>query len=287
MRVPDLMLKCVGFVAEYVDSPAEAVGAIDPEGTGFFVNIPSTANADHQYFVFVTAKHVAVSLKTRQTVVTVNQKGGGITILEKTDDKWYLHPDESVDEAVMAFTPTPDLDIKSIPINMFLDGALIEERQIGIGDEVYMPGLFTYVATERKNIPILRHGNVAMIPDDPIQVDAGFAEVYLIEARSIGGMSGSPVFVRNTMSLKNKSGQTLHGVSGESSFLGLIHGHWDIRESEMNKPHYVHDPKRGVNLGIAVVVPASKILEVINHPGLVEMRAQADAKLKPATSKEP
>jgi hypothetical protein len=278
MRVPDFMLKCVGFVAEYVVSPVPSAESFDLEGTGFFVNIPSSVRPANNYFVFVTAKHIAKSLQDRLTVVTVNQKGGGIAVLEDTDDKWYLHPDESVDVAVMAFTPTPNLDIKSIPLEMFLDKASIEGKQIGIGDEVYMPGLFTYVASERRNAPILRHGNIAMITDEPIQVDAGFAEVYLIEARSIGGMSGSPVFVRNTMSLKNKTGQTLHGVSGESSLLGLVHGHWDVKESEINEPSFVHDRKRGVNLGIAVVVPASKILEVINHPGLVHMRDEAGNK---------
>jgi hypothetical protein len=45
-------------------------------------------------------------------------------------------------------------------------------------------------------MPIGRHGSLAMMPSEPIQTDLGFADVYLIKARSMGGISGSPVFVR-------------------------------------------------------------------------------------------
>ena len=40
------------------------------------------------------------------------------------------------------------------------------------------------------NVVTARH--IAMIQEEPIQVDSGFAEVVLVEARSIGGLSGSP-----------------------------------------------------------------------------------------------
>jgi hypothetical protein len=58
--------------------------------------------------------------------------------------------------------------------------------------------------------------------------------------------------------------------------LGLIHGHWDVKESDINSADLQHDAKRGVNMGISVVVPAHKLLEVINHPELVAMRKVAD-----------
>ena len=69
--------------------------------------------------------------------------------------------------------------------------------------------------------------------------------------------------------------------------LGLMHGHWDIRESDLNKPSFVHDSQRGVNLGVAVVVPAYKTLEIINQPSLTAMRAAYDANLKKGISPSP
>jgi hypothetical protein len=114
-------------------------------------------------------------------------------------------------------------------------------------------------------------------------------DVYLIEARSIGGISGSPVFVRGTLNIPGRDSssgkpQTIHGISGDYYLLGLIHGHWDIRESELNEPSFIHDRQRGVNLGIGVVVPANKILEIIDHPQLVAARAANEAAIWKAIS---
>jgi hypothetical protein len=63
---------------------------------------------------------------------------------------------------------------------------------------------------------------------------------------------------------------------GAGFCLGMIHGHWDIRESEMDSPYPKHDPKQGVNMGIAIVVPAIKITETLNRPELVSQRKGED-----------
>ena len=41
---------------------------------------------------------------------------------------------------------------------------------IGIGDEVYISGLFTYHAGTDRNIPIIRTGSIAMTPEERIPV---------------------------------------------------------------------------------------------------------------------
>jgi hypothetical protein len=55
-------------------------------------------------------------------------------------------------------------------------------------------------------------------------------DAYLAEGRSIGGLSGSPVFVRNTVNRRvpTAKGRPKH-ISGLGSLhlLGLIHGHWE------------------------------------------------------------
>jgi hypothetical protein len=205
-----------------------------------------------------------------------------VTTLTNTQGSWWTHPsDETADVAVLPFDMTPDLDIVSVRTTDFLTREAIIEKNIGIGDEVFVTGLFTFVpsayAGVRRNMPIIRHGNIAMLPDEAIQTDYGYAEVYLIEARSIGGMSGSPVFARQTIAVKVKiadgSEVWMHGVGG-MHLLGLTHGHWDIKESEMNEPHSTHDRRRGVNMGVGIVVPASKIIETIDRPELIELRKE-------------
>jgi hypothetical protein len=58
--------------------------------------------------------------------------------------------------------------------------------------------------------------------------------------------------------------------------LGLMHGHWDIPTRNKNDLLMTDDLFGKVNMGIAIVVPAKKILEVLNHPELVKMRQQHD-----------
>lgn len=287
VRIPDEILSCVGFIAEVVDEGAGSP-TFDHIGTGFFVSIPSddpqvrdSARAP-EYFAFVTAAHVVKALTGKKAAFIVNKKSGGVMVIEDISCCWYRHPsDPSVDVAIIPFGWNSEMDIKVIPTELFVPKKLLIGNRVGLGDEVYMPGLFTHAIAKTRNMPIVRYGTLAMLPDEPIQVESGFSEVYLIEARSIGGMSGSPVFVRPTTYFtpgdeRPNPQVAMQGVLNATILLGLVHGHWDIRESDINDPHLRHDPNRGVNMGVGVVVPAHKILEVINHPELVEMRKQAD-----------
>jgi len=286
MRVTDAILNSVGFIAEV--SHSDTLEEIDFQATGFVTALPSVTVAGGSFPVFVTAKHVAQAFVGKETKCIVNKKGGGTVEMETLGGVWYPHPtDDSVDVAVIPCRWPPEAEIIGISLERFLTPQMISEKKVGIGDEVVVPGLFTYVPGSRKNTPILRQGNLAMLPEEPIQVDSGFAEVYLIEARSIGGMSGSPVFVRPTMALEESrflegSNRMLLGVSSDFRLLGLVHGHWDIKESEINSPRIVPNAQRGVNLGIAVVVPAHKILETIHHPELLAIRDEHDRLFKNA-----
>jgi hypothetical protein len=275
MRVPEQLLQNVVFIAEIEDSPSG--DSPDWYATGFITAMPTVETSKTKYPLLVTAKHVALGLKDRKIGFFVNKKGGGLTELSVPGGGCFFHPtDDSVDVAVFPCVIPPDADIRVLTTDRFIFlGSEGDPSTFGIGDEVFFPGLFTYAPGSKRNMPILRHGNLAMIPEEPIQVAGGFAEVYLIEARSIGGISGSPVFIRPTMGIDESrlgiGDKTLLGISSEVRLLGLMHGHWDILESDMNKANSSHN-RRGVNMGIGVVVPARKILETINSPSLLALR---------------
>ena len=105
-----------------------------------------------------------------------------------------------------------------------------------------------------------------MMPDEPVPTSVGLIDGYLIEARSIGGLSGSPVFVRESVTL---------GI-GSFYLMGLMHGHWDIPLENKNDTIDAVGVNGAVNMGIAIVVPIRKILEVINRQELVDMRRRED-----------
>lgn len=291
MRVPDIVLRCCGYVVEYAESDTTGETA-DLWATGFFVSTRPKSHPGGMFLSFVTAKHVVESRPpfTRQAFL-VNSKAGGFVAIQGLLDHWIFHP--TADVAVMPVNIPREADVVAFSSEggSFLTPESIREHRLGIGDEVFMPGLFTFAPGNDRATPLLRYGNLAMLPDGPIQVDSSFAEVYLIEARSIGGISGSPVFIRETLTYitEDKDGKEvrLTGLGPIAYLLGLVHGHWDIKESEINRQSFIQDRQRGVNLGIAVVVPAHKILETINHPELVAMRESAERRYQQQVSPGP
>ena len=195
----------------------------------------------------------------------------------------FYHPTEakSVDVAACPFAvPNYDLfDARTIDEISFASDARIAEYGIGLGDEVLVVGLFSRFFGTSKIIPIVRTGNIAMMPSDRIPVkDFGDVEAYLAESRSIGGLSGSPVFVRSTLNLptitKDGKPAVISGL-GPAHFLGLMHGHWELPLSFSNV-----EQAEAVNMGVSIIIPAKKVLEVLYHPELVKLRTEAIEKMK-------
>ncbi len=244
-------------------------------GTTFIVGVPGKYG--NVFFHAVTAKHVVRWIDGQRFLIGLNFKDGKAGWFS-SDMKWWYHPTDEVDAAVTVFTPTSRFDIEYIPETAFVTEETISKYQIGIGDEIAIIGLFTRFYGKTKHIPIVRGGNIAMMPSEKLPQTDGEKDcemdVYLVEGRSIGGLSGSPVFVRHTVhvgSLAASDGkpQTLSGL-GHSHFLGLMRGHWDLPVSLQG------EQAEAVNMGVSIVVPAKKILEVLYHPELVELREKHD-----------
>lgn len=279
MRIADHLLKCVGFISRYDPDQPLRFG-----GTAFIVGVKMDEKASLCHLV--TAKHVAEAIEPAETVIAMNTKDGAPRFLRTGDQKWFYHPTEkdSVDVAVLPLgSPNMDLyDIAFIPEIIFATEQRIAEYNIGLGDELVIVGLFTRFFGLTHIIPIVRTGNIAMMPRDRVPVkDFGEMEAYLAEGRSIGGLSGSPVFVRNTvkMPVQNAKGVSqLYGL-GEGHLLGLAHGHWDLPPSFSEA-----EKKEAVNMGVSIIVPAKKILEVLYHPELTAMRKEHYEKLKKSDS---
>jgi len=286
MRVPDEVLKCVVFIGR------EHGVSIKYFGTGFFVLLKEKEGQDtFQFPYLVTANHVADAVDAAPFKIRINRKSGEAVELsanEFGDVKWHRHSKgKSVDVAICPWQPlqfpSRDFDAKAIETDYFLTRELAKETGIGVGDEVLITGLFTKIRGESRNIPIVRIGNLAMAPSEPIvPTKLGNIEPYVIEAKSLGGISGSPVFIRQTASIAagvfkwgTNIPATIQGYTDVFHLLGLAHGHWKIDPADLDNPDVEHDDE-GINIGLAIVVPASQILEVIqNDEELINMRRQA------------
>lgn len=270
MRVPDSLLKCVGFISHENPTPEYI-------GTFFVVGVPGKYG--NTFAHAVTAKHVAENVDGGPFYFGVNFKDGKAGWLV-SDIKWWYHPtDPTADVAVTVMAPSERTDMEHIPEAIFATDENIKRYNLGLGDEISIIGLFTNFIGTSKHFPIVRTGSIAMMPTDKVPFEGGPMEVYLAEGRSIGGLSGSPVFVRPTsriVGLGNEQGpQPVFGV-GVFQFLGLMLGHWDL-------PVGVNlGQAEAVNMGISIVVPAKKILETLYHPELVALRNEQDERRKAA-----
>jgi len=134
-----------------------------------------------------------------------------------------------------------------------------------------MTGLFANYVGNVRNVPIVRVGNLAAYPEERIRVklEQRFQErlqqrsveidAYLIEARSIGGLSGSPVFYHShaahTGILRPFAPEMLSPLPDQSFYLmGIVKGHYDQERDDIER----------VNTGIAYVTPIGKILTFID-----------------------
>lgn len=280
MRVPEEMLKCVVFLG------IEHGVSVKWVGTGFLVLLEEKeGDAAFRFTYLVTANHVADELDGVPFKIRANRKSGEAVEIAANgsgDLVWYRHPKgESVDVAVCWWQmPSRDLDLLAVPTSMFLTREIADKTNVGPGDEVSITGLFAKIKGQSKNLPIVRIGNLAMVPRGPVVPSGvGNIEAYLIEVKSLGGISGSPVFIRQTIDIPGlfewgtNNPATAQAYSNIIRLLGLAHGHWNIDLGEINSPAVEH-VKDGFNVGLAIVVPAEHILEVLHNGELTAMRRE-------------
>ena len=275
MQIPPAVRQCVAFI--YAEPRARRV----PEGTVFFVSI-SDRDPDpegNRYWTYaVTAKHVLTSLKKerhKRVLIRLNRQSGTIWQQSKIDD-WTFHPE--TDLAAIHFPLPPEAECTPFPARRHLIDDVIRSRGIGPGEDIFLTGLFVQRPGEDRNLPIIRVGNIAALPDEPIRTNHGTFKAYLIEARSLGGLSGSPVFVnlggfrRVDVDTVSPHGFAEYALTTGFLLLGVAYGHYEKRVPRRDRGDEY------VNVGISLVIPADRILELLNTEQEIEMRKKQSEK---------
>jgi hypothetical protein len=277
MLIPEELRQCVAF-AYYRDRAAG--GFREPAGTVFFVVDldPDLGPASGPVYA-ITARHVIDKIATDSTDdrvwLRLNTSDGESDWFDLPLSMWKWHPNDDAvirmaysdtpyyDVAACLFVPDPDrVQFKPVTTQAFVDAEKIGRYAIGPGDDIFLTGLFANHLGHHRNLPIVRCGNLAAMPEEPVATEVGPMEAFLIEARSIGGLSGSPCFV--SLGQYRLIGRDLQPPSQFAIFLlGMVHGHWDARSGDI-VPAAV-DEQEAINKGIAIVLPASHILETIRQ----------------------
>jgi hypothetical protein len=262
---------------------------------------------------FVTNWHVAV--KAGNSVVRVTANDGTPRIFEFDPSDWVFNErghDVAVIEAPML--ERPEL-LKSISTDMFACQDRILSESIGPGEDVCMVGRFVCHDGGKVNRPSLRFGNISVMPTMVRQPNGVVGECYCLDLHSRAGYSGSPVFAYRTFGQDLVSGgadRTKFEASSDRlrleyrNLFVLLGIHcaqfpeeWIVEKKRADirpQPYDEHqiatiEYVRGFS-GMAVVVPAWRIVEILDlpifdvakarsydrvceaHPGMFEPRGQ-------------
>jgi hypothetical protein len=290
MRISDYVLACAGFLT--IDEQTAAGVEQRAGGTAFFVQLAGENPAvNHVYLV--TAKHCVADAWESGSDLRIRFTEAGDGVLETRTlgvARWHHEPsvtcypgwmfpeDPAVDVAVLPFASVPGGPgawtgmPRSIGAEMFATTDVCRQHHIGVGDELAVVGLFIKRPGRASNIPIVRSGIIAAMPTEPLVDDKGRDyDAYLAEVRSIGGLSGSPVFVYLEGDPRHPGPAMSH--RSQTTLLGLVRGHWDEKMPAAAdfSPDAARDRLKW-NTGIAVITPFTEVIALLHRADLVEMR---------------
>ena len=274
MLVNEQFRKCVAFLfVDVIDDDTRTTKRI-PAATAFFVGVP--VNNEGSVTYAVTARHVIDASRPHgELYVRINKISGGFRDFKAPQDAWACHP--LTDVAVIPVKlPRGQFDLRTIPFSMLATDDYVIQQRIGAGDDVFFVGLFSAYTGQERNQPIIRFGNISLMPHEKIAMKLNpgsdtttLIDAYLVEARSWGGHSGSPAFIYYPPD-REPGGIVI--ARNPPALLGVVHGHYEIKQDIAFIGDILGSGKVPINAGIAVVVPAQKIIDALMREELVEER---------------
>jgi hypothetical protein len=272
-RISDRIVRAI----VYIYSTEEAARANQRDGgTGFLVTLPMAESEEGGHLLVVTAGHVVGH--GRDMWLRVNRQVGPADVIPVPRDKWFHHPDG--DDVAVALITDDWLEVgrefMAIPPDWFVSTGVLADLDIGRGDDAFFVGRFVDGDQGDTNMPTARFGSIAnmLIPvKDPKR---GLTqESFVVEARSLSGFSGSPVFihlqpmtprpsealdpVRKVVLERNGAGPYLLGID-------WAHLGWSEPVRDKRGQPLAHGEHVATNSGMLAVLPAWKIAEVIALP---------------------
>lgn len=282
MHIGPNFQKQVVFVGWKVES-ANSGSDFKPAGTGFLVSYDGVGH-------LVTVRHVAKLLDGAPFVIRLNRHGRAV-LLEVDMADWFYpenDPDELIDLAVTPINISKGAGYECVylPSHSLLSSAAIKAECIDVGELSYIVGLFKFIQGRNQNLPIVYSVNVALMPPpgetipswDPHKKREDFIEAYLVESRAIDGASGSPVFVRPTVTqmgvpMPNGPKKNVLWPEARLHLLGVFQGAWFKPPDEtVAQTIRARTGDEVVPVGIGIVVPAYKLIELLESGPLKSLR---------------
>ena len=228
MEIPKTLRDCVLFLS--YENKAVIPAKKEYCGTAYY--ICKCMGDKVGFHHLVTARHTIEGLRRKGAeeifVHTISGDDDEQKIVKTSLNDWEVSSDPTVDAA--RYKQSHLMPHKGeIHTRAFATDELINEGKIALANDVVVTGLFSFVTGIDRIEPIIRVGNIAMLPRDRIPSEYGKMEAYIAEVRSISGLSGSPVFVID-QSMFMQGDRPMK--NNKFYFLGHIHGHWNEETGE-------------------------------------------------------
>jgi hypothetical protein len=227
----------------------------------------------------VTAKHVVDDVVGEKIWVRLNRRDGTTETKALTKSSAISFKNKAVDLAVFPLIGSGDvLEYDIYPITL---ASKAWEDQVnalgrpGPGDEVCVVGLYTTHYGHIRNIPVVRIGHIAALPEELVMTNRGYVPGYLIECHSIAGLSGSPVYL-TVPDVKSINGEIKILTEAAYIPLGILIGYHVIegKDDSIVVPQFQQPPeKRTYNAstgfderrtGFGVVIPIQFVYEIFD-----------------------
>jgi hypothetical protein len=246
-----------------------------PIGTAFILQQPIPHKTNQFIPLIVTAKHV---LNNRKKIFirfnSLDPSGPVLVELDllkaKSENDYWEHPDIGVDIALIRTPHFLTTTYEAIPIDFIATKRTFADEEIKPTDRILFPGLLRNFFGKHINYPVVKDGSIALIPTEkvPLKVMNGNnvistdQEIILINAITIPGFSGSPVFLAPVIRSKNKN----MTFGGKPLLLGIMSGFFPSEPRETIK-YETTDAKFlfEENSGIAIVFPSWRIHEILDQ----------------------
>lgn len=247
-------------------------------GSGFLIGVPWASDKDKHHVYAVTASHVV--REGNAIVIRLNTQDGMFDVLDTNAGAWIHHAISDV--AVCPIDLTGKYQYRFISDTYLLTEAgmksgILPGPPIGPGQDVFFVGRFFAHDGRQRNTPTVRFGTISMMPSEPIPVHNRPDQIaFLVEFHSIGGYSGSPVFV-NPYFWGISISKQIFGIP----LLGVDFMHFPnwatVKESDQ-KTDCAGRLQVALNTGVAGVIPAWKISDILNSEEMVSQRLEAENK---------
>lgn len=282
MRIDERLLKTVVYLG------LKSQQGFVPIGTAFLLSVTTD---EYRFDHIVTARHNLDRVPAgTDAVLRVNRKDGGSPVYPAVKrEHWHFHPQDKPHTDIAVCTCRDigidggGLDVMAIGYEeVSIQPGIIEQLDIGAGSEVVTVGMFTKHLGDAQNVPVARVGNIAAMrnPAEPVPTSNGPTDAYLVEMRSIGGLSGSPVYLQSPLHrIKGNLIVQAQGVNRQY-LLGVMQGYYGLIEPAEIAGEDEAGSSDMMNAGIGVVVPIDKVIEIINKPELLDRRKEIAAQMK-------